>query len=372
MADLNFGTVFENLYSTTIETLSASSGLLIGDGQDLASTLLLITASWIIVIWLLSGDGVTALMDSLGVMLRFSIVSIMLLSWLSMVGGFFQGTATDIGGRLATVSIGGASSTPGGRVADTLNTIMIGAGRLLSSERTAPRTECKQPVATPGPEAPWIPGETAEDCVLAAGQNAELSWADLLKYFPAIMFTWLLRLVALFFMGMMATAYLAVVFLAEIMFGVGITLGPILIPWLIWQRTEFLFDGWLRFMIVGTLTKIIAGFMTSLMTGIIIAVKRVSEQIEVRDAASLVAVDEFTAFLLCIVAALGSFFMWQVPGLAQGLMSGSSGIAMKGLSKGSTGQALSKAPGGAMKMAVATLQNIDKLAGAMKSKGGGK
>lgn len=214
---------------------------------------------------------------------------------------------------------------------------MIGAGRLLASERMAPRRVCT-PLDKQHQTPEEVVGSASEDCVSSGGAGSELTWLDMLKYFPVILFTWLLRLVALLLMGLMVVAFLAVMFLSEIMFGAGITLGPILVPWLIWQRMEFLFDGWLRFMIVATLTKIVDGLMTSMMTGVILAVKTVSEKIEVKDAAALVAVDEFIALVLCVVAALGTSFMWQAPGLAQGLVSGSAGIAAKGFGRGLLGR----------------------------------
>jgi len=367
LAAPTYGEVFQSLYDGAVNALSAGAGALIADGQDLAGMLLFITLAWGVVTWMLTGDGVSTLVDGIQAVLKWSIVSLLLLGWLATVGGFFQGAANDIGGRLASLGATGAA-TPGERVADTVNTIMIGAGRLLSSERAAPSKNCTASEVTPStPEE--SSGATAEDCVTSAGQNAELTWVDMLKYFPVILFTWLLRLIALFFMGMMVVAYLFVMILAEVLFGVGMCVGPILIPWLIWQRTEWLFDGWLRFMVSATLTKIVAGLMTSLMTGVILAVKTVSEMVEVKDPAALVAVDEFTALMLCVVAALGALLMWQVPGIAQGLVSGAPGVALKGIGRGISGESLRNSPRGAMGMANATVDNVSKVLAHARGRG---
>lgn len=122
MAELSYGSLFQGLYDKTVETLGVGAGTLITDGQDLAGVLLLISISWVVVLWLLSGDGVSALMDGFGVMLRFSIVSVLLLSWLATVGGFFQGTANDMGAKLAMLGVSEGASTPGARVAQTVTT----------------------------------------------------------------------------------------------------------------------------------------------------------------------------------------------------------------------------------------------------------
>jgi type IV secretory pathway VirB6-like protein len=115
-----------------------------------------------------------------------------------------------------------------------------------------------------------------------------------------------------------------------------VSLGPILVPWLIWQRTEFLFDGWLRFMIVAAMTKLVAALMVSMVTGIITAVGALARVADVSPMA-LAKVDLAIAFAIAIVAAIGAFMMWQVQGIAQALVSGGAGVASKNFGKNSVG-----------------------------------
>lgn len=302
---VEFGSFFDSMYSAAVAQMSANAGALVSDGQDLAGVLLLITLGWTIAIWMLSSDGVSALMDSFGIIARYSIVAVLLGSWLATVGGFFQGNANDLSQRLA-----GTSS-----ISDTVNTIMVGAGRLLASERMS--EECTDTTSSADPQL-----STCNKKPGASVQSA--SWSDLLLNFPMVMMTWLLRLVALLTMGLLLAAYLSVIFMAEIMFGLGMTLGPVLVPWLIWQRTEWLFDGWLKFMITAMLTKVVAAFMVVTTTGLVMTVKKFAEAVPVSSGEDLLAVDEIAALLLCVVCAIGVFLMWEVPRLAQSLIAGGS------------------------------------------------
>lgn len=309
---VEFGSFFDSMYSAAVAQMSANAGALVPDGQDLAGVLLLITLGWTIALWMLSSDGVTALMDSFGIIARYSIVAVLLTSWLATVGGFFQGNANDLAQRLT-----GTSS-----ISDTVNIIMAGAGRLLASERMS--EECSDTAASNNQILSQAEPQLST-CNKKPGSAVQAaSWADLLVNFPMVLMTWLLRLVALLMMGLLLAAYLSIIFMAEIMFGLGMTLGPVLVPWLIWQRTEWLFDGWLKFMINATLTKVVAAFMVVTTTGLIMTVKKFSESVPVSSGEELLAVDETAALLLCVVCAIGVFLMWEVPRLAQSLVAGGS------------------------------------------------
>ncbi len=307
------GSFFDDMYSKAVELMSANAGALVTDGQDLAGVLLLITLAWIVVVWALSSNGVTAMMDAIGVITRYSIVSLLLAGWVGTVGGFFQSNANDLAQRLTGVR----------SVSETVNLMMAGAGRLLVGERIA--TECQDTSS-----AGVLPGQVAEaqvgqSCLNKAGTHATTaSWYDILVDLPMVFVTWLLRLVALLMMGLFLAAYLSVIFMAEILFGLGLTLGAVLVPWLIWKRTEWLFDGWLKFMVASSLTKVVAAFMVMATASLVMGVKTFSEAVPTTTGADLIAVDEITAFLLCVICAMGTYLMWQVPGIASSLMNGGS------------------------------------------------
>jgi type IV secretory pathway VirB6-like protein len=202
---------------------------------------------------------------------------------------------------------------------------------LLVSERLA--AECKNP-GVPVSDMPGMtPGTASESvtgppCLDKAHTNAsQATWVDFLRYFPMVLFGWLLRLVSMLFIGMFLAAYLTVIFMAEILFGAGMTFGPVLVPWLIWKQTEWLFDGWLKFMVTAILTKAVAAFMVMTTGGLIMGLKTYSEEAAPSGSmspADLVAIDDTAALLLLIVCAMGTYMMWQVPAIAGALTSGGS------------------------------------------------
>ena len=329
---LDLGSTFSTMYSGIVSTLSSRTGVFIGDGQDIAVVLLFITVSWAIVMWILSGDGAQAMVDSLGSITRYFIVTIMLTGWLGGVGGYLQSNVNDIAKRVAgTNSIG-----------DSVNLMVRAAEKLFAR---APET-CSN-IET-GDASGSGTTYTEVLCSTKDTRGAEVGFTDWLVMLPAIIFTLLLKMGATIFMVLMLAAYITVMFMAEVLFGIALTLGPILVPWLVWQRTEWLFDGWLRFSLAACFTKIVAALMVAVVTSVIIGAKTLSEAIKVSNGMELIAVDEMAAFMMCVVAAVGAFMMWQVLGIAQGLLSGSGGATAQKFGTMSAGRAIKGAPSGAI------------------------
>jgi TrbL/VirB6 plasmid conjugal transfer protein len=341
MAITATGDIFKQIYSEIVKAMSERGGLLVEDGLDVAHTLLLISLSWIILKWILTSNGATALVDAFGTLARYSFVIILLTGWMGIVGGFFQGNAVDISSKVLTGDGGG---TPESVISTAVTTIMAASGRLLVSERAQEESSCSYQNPDGKKSAPVAGGvdNGSYKCSVekqgAAG--ASVSWIEAMVGFPMILMTWALRLVALLLMALLLGAYLSIIGMAEVIFGSGMIIGPVLVPFLIWERTEFLFDGWLKFMIVGTLTKIVTAIMVVVVTGVIFAAKRLSDSIEVGRGMELLAVDETIAFMVCVVALIGTFLMWQVPTLAQAMVSGGAGYRGQGFSSGLAGSAL--------------------------------
>lgn len=331
---LDLGTVISGIYTGIIATLNARTGVLITDGQDLAAVLLFITVSWAVVMWLLSGDGSQALMDSFSALTRFGIVSVMLVGWLGTVGGFLQGNVNDISGKVA-----GTSS-----ISQSVDLMVKAASKLFASADAAKKEVCKE-VEVADPATGTI--SNSFQCGNVSARGAEVTFMDILIHFPMVLLALLLKFLALGFMMLMLAAYITVVFMAEVLFGIGMALGPILVPWLIWQRTEWLFDGWLRFTLAACFTKIVAALMVAVVSSIIVAARTLSDEVNVSSGLELLAVDEMAAFLMCACAAVGTFMMWQVTGIAQGLLSGSGGATARGFGGGSIGKMISSGAKGA-------------------------
>jgi hypothetical protein len=324
MNSTDFGSIFANINSAITATLAASSTALVGEGRDLAIVLLLIVVSWSILTWMLSGDGVTALVESFQSMTRYAVVILLLTTWTSTITGFF-GSNIDSIGRTLTGSYNSQVA---------FNSMFKAAARMFSKEEVGGATElnCRNEMLPDASGSGSIPTRVCDPAPGSSGSGENsASWTDLLLYFPAIMYGMLLKLVAVVFLGLMMVAYLLAIFMSQALFGIGMSLGPILVPWLIWQRTEFLFDGWLKFMIIAAMTKLVAALMISMVTG---SVAVDSSPL------GLAKVDMAVAYMIAIVAAIGAFMMWQVQGIAQALISGGAGVGSKTFGTGSVTRAI--------------------------------
>lgn len=351
MSTLTIGSVVTQMYNSAVDFAASKTTVLVPDGQDLAGVLLLIVASWAIFQWLLTGDGVEALMSSFGAFTRYAIVAVMLAGWTTVVGGFMGGLFTD----LSTKVSGGATV---GVAAET----MVSSARNLFMDRRV-RPPCVGDNANAAdPEAALQTGACIE-----AGRGAEPTIFDVLFNLPMVLMTLLLQLVGLVLMIIMTAAFLLMVFLSEAMFALAMTFGPVLIPWLIWQRTEFLFDGWLRFMIVALFVKLVAFWMLGFTAGIVAAARAIANQVPLANASEYLAVNELAAFGIAVVAALGAFLMWQVPGLAQGLISGSAGVSGQRFGQGAVSKRMRASPAQAMNATQRQLADFSKaLSGSKK------
>ncbi len=320
-----------SIYNSILAHAQSKSTVLIGDGQDLAMVLLFITVSWSVVMWVLSSDGAQALVDSFTALTRYAVVTMMLTGWLGLVGGTLQANVNDITGKVAGTTT----------ITDSVDLLFSAAQKLFSSKDAGRMSSCKE-VEYADPNLAGGTG-TQVVCEGSGGRGADVTFIDVLFNLPLVMSTMLFKLGALLFMTIFLAAFLLVIFMQEILFGIALALGPILVPWLIWQRTEWLFDGWLRFTLAACFTKIVAFIMVGFITGIIIAAKTASEAIKVTSGADLLAVDELAAFMIMLLSAVGAFMMWQVPSIAQGILSGSGGNTAQKFGGGLLGRTASNA-----------------------------
>jgi type IV secretory pathway VirB6-like protein len=320
-----------SMYEAILAHAQSKSNVLITDGQDLAMVLLLITLSWAVLMWILSSDGAQALVEAFGALARYAVVTVMLTGWLGLVGGSLQANVIDIAQKVAGTST----------IRDSVDLMFRSAERMFADKSADRLSTCKE-IESPDPNAA---GGVSRDtvCEGQTGRGSAVTFMDVLFNLPLVLAAMLFKLGALIFMTMFLAAFLLVIFMQEILFGIALALGPILVPWLIWQRTEWLFDGWLRFTLAACFTKIVAFIMIGFVTGVIKAAKVASEAINVESASDMLAVDELAALLMMLCAAVGAFMMWQVPSIAGGLLSGSGGAGAKGFGKGSLGTNLQQA-----------------------------
>ncbi|WP_310643202.1 type IV secretion system protein [Limnohabitans sp.] len=325
------GDVVSCMYNSVTGALSSKSTVLVDEGLDLAVMLLLITVSWAILMWMLSSDGLTALQESTKTFVRYSVVALMLSSWAAFTTGFFQTNFNQIAQKVAGTA----------DVSTSANLMFQAAAQLFKGEQE-PKCTQTAPVQV---EAGVEPGYQQIDLCGAKGAP---SITDMLLYFPKIMAALSFKIAALFFLALAFVAYVVAIFMAQVSFSIGVTLGPILVPWLIWERTEFLFDGWLKFMIAAGLTKIVAALMVATTAGMFVVLRGMADMID--SASGYSTVDLVAAWMMAIVSLICAYMMWQVQGIAQALVSGGSGASSKDFGKGAGRQAAGKAGSAAMSL----------------------
>lgn len=104
---------------------------------------------------------------------------------------------------------------------------------------------------------------------------------------------------------------------------IGLVCAPILVPWLLWDATAFLFNSWLRFMIVAGLVRLVAALNLSMTWALLDGVKKLA------NTAGSTAAFDFSAYLAALLLTLlMCFLMLQTFSIASGLVSGLPSIAM--------------------------------------------
>lgn len=105
--------------------------------------------------------------------------------------------------------------------------------------------------------------------------------------------------------------------MSQVLVNIGLILAPLFIPWLLWESSSFLFHGWLKFMIVTGVQKIVGALLFGLSIKLIDAVGALSVS---ADSASTFDFFAYSAALMLVLMMVG--LIWQVPGIAAGLVSG--------------------------------------------------
>ena len=129
-------------------------------------------------------------------------------------------------------------------------------------------------------------------------------------------------------MGVLFSAVIYVVLYAmsQLLFTIGAVLGPLFIPWLLFPVMSFMFDGWLRFMIVAGFYKVVGYVVIALMAPLF---EVMTNWVHTASAGkglgglSSTGNSMSVAFVLLLISGLIGYFMFSIPGIAQGLVSGS-------------------------------------------------
>lgn len=127
----------------------------------------------------------------------------------------------------------------------------------------------------------------------------------------------LLQLVAVAFVTLAGAIGLGVLFMGKLQLALACMLGPIMIPWLLWKPTEFLFSGWLTFLIRGGFILVAVYAIERIMSE---AMANLSDIARSTDA----GIDSAMMYgTIALMAMLFAFLMLKSAEIGAGIVSGS-------------------------------------------------
>lgn len=136
--------------------------------------------------------------------------------------------------------------------------------------------------------------------------------------------------------------YLAQMIFSQIMVNIGLIVAPIFVPWILWDATRFLFDGWIKFMIVTGVQKIVGALLFGMTVGMVSSVTTLATEAGATGALNFYAYS--TAFVLVALMAL---MMMQITSIASGLVTGHPQSGFKAPAGMTPGGMLNRGGGGA-------------------------
>lgn len=184
---------------------------------------------------------------------------------------------------------------------------------------------------------------------------------DTVVALPATLATLLFKIFSALFIVVAALLYAGQYLVTQFMIYVGAILAPILVPWIVFRPTQFLFEGWLKFMIVAGMQKIVGALLLMASAGIITKANALAETAGREPAPSF-----YIYAVVMLVLGIMAYLMMQATGIAHALMSGGMGIGQfKAPSKLTPGGAANAASGSMQKAGSAAMQGGAAAAGGL-------
>ncbi|NMG04113.1 type IV secretion system protein [Azoarcus taiwanensis] len=283
---------------------AADPSLLAAEGRWLLHGLLLITVTWTALLNLLKHDGPSQLIaDAIRIIFVWGLVSAALMNDSAMLKTMAAGWDA-LAARL----------NPNADVVSAL-------GRMFEAAASVWRGE---PAAAPTPEGGWVDRLLAS-IYAAGGQLANYAYG---------------LLIALLIVGA-AIIYVGVYVLAQVLVSISLVFAPILLPWLLVSQMSFLATGWLQFTIKAGMTQALAALMLSMTWGFVENARQM-----VLDAAGDAGINFVAYSMAMLIMMLLAFLMMQVPGIANGLVSGFNSATFSiGAAGQSAGRMVNHSPG---------------------------
>ena len=114
-----------------------------------------------------------------------------------------------------------------------------------------------------------------------------------------------------------ALLYMVNLIMSQVMVNIGLILAPIFVPWILWESTAFLFQGWVKFMVVTGVQKIVGALLFG------ITASMVDNVTSIVDAGTASASLNFYAYSAAfLIVGIMAMMMMSVTSIANGLVSG--------------------------------------------------
>lgn len=128
--------------------------------------------------------------------------------------------------------------------------------------------------------------------------------------------------------------YLANIVLAQGSILLAVAMAPLMVPFILVQSLDFIFNGWLRFTLGAAMMKVVGAFMLGITDGIMAELVTLSKTVKLppnSDYATIMIANYIVYAGLILMAGLCAYLMMMVPQLASGLLSGNGGQGFKNM-----------------------------------------
>lgn len=306
----------DSMIDNMLAALLSRAGSLVEEGNELTWKLFGIVIAWQLLQIILSdsfAEGMAAIMNAA---IKTAFVLFLLGSW---NGGFVSGFFTNTMNQIAkTVAGNDASAAAGARnIVKIMHTLNNQGDTAIDCSKNEDSTKC--PTGGNWWERFWnaIPSPVME------------------------MVAMLLKFVTLVLLGIMLAVYVLIINIGAILTGIGLTFGPILVPWLLLEAGAFLFDGWLKFMIAAGLMKAVGALMMVMTNSALLSASALASE-AIASSSNAGVTDWMAMIFISVMTAIGAFMMWQVPSIADGLIRGTSGARVSGFGSGVVARSISR------------------------------
>lgn len=201
----------------------------------------------------------------------------------------------------------------------------------------------------------------------AANMEDTRSWTEKIADFGYSLLSVGMKLFSAFLVVITALLYAGQYLVTQFMIKIGTLLAPLLVPWIMFQPTRFLFEGWLKFMIVAGMQKVVGALMLAASSGIILEAKAVASQ-----AGDSAEANFYVYSVVLLVLGIMAYLMMQATGTAHALVAGGMGMGrFSAPSKLQPGGGMIAASGAMSRTAGASVKAAGATYTAGKAVGGG-